>query len=185
MADHRVESNGMEITVKEIEVKPGNMLSLQRHRGRDELWKVEEGTLTVICDAKLYEVQAGQAIHLPNGSIHCMINASDKPVKVVEDQVGLTREADNVRLLDQTGRATYPMTTEVEFNSALIYAKMQEKLRAQYGLGVEPNKKFLALADERGVTLSPLPPPTGLSLPGAQLPKKKKGFGLGGGKFCL
>lgn len=136
---------GIDICIKDITVKPGFMLSLQKHRGRKERWEVSEGTLSLIMDGNIYDVSPNGVyldvdgdmeiisdnnyIDLPKGSVHCMINRSFKPVKVRETQSGITREADNIRLGgDFTGRPTYPLTNEMEFKSAILYAKIHAGL---------------------------------------------------------
>jgi len=121
--------NGEEICIKEITVNPGFMLSLQRHRGRAELWEVLTGTLGVIHDGKYLDIPAGQSIALPRGCVHCMINTTQHPVTVRETQRGICREKDNIRLMDFNDRATYPLMNEIEYNSALLYRDIMEKLK--------------------------------------------------------
>ena len=135
--------DGVDTTIKEIVVDPGFMLSLQRHRGRAEIWEVEEGTLTVISNGEVFEVKAGEKIELPKGSVHCMINRHDEPVKVRETQTGINREADNVRLVDFNNRPTYPLTTEIEFKSALLYAQIQMEIAQKFQNNNEPNPALL------------------------------------------
>ena len=110
-------------------VNPGYVLSLQRHRGRAELWEVLEGTLGVIRDGDFFDVEAGGSVEIPKGSVHCMVNATRLPVRVRETQRGICRENDNVRLADFNGRATYPLTSETEYLSAQIYHKVVERVR--------------------------------------------------------
>lgn len=131
--------NGVEICIKKITVKPGYMLSLQRHRGREELWAVEQGVLTVISNGERHDVPAGQSITLPKGAVHCMINSSDSPVTVIETQKGICREKDNIRLLDFNNRPTYPLTTENEYKSAILYAEIQAEHAARYGFDNRPS----------------------------------------------
>lgn len=135
--------NGVDVTIKEITVKPGFMLSLQRHRGREELWEVKSGTLTVIADGERIEVKAGESIKLRKGVVHCMNNAHAEPVTVVETQIGINREADNVRLLDFNNRAVYPLTTENEFISAKIYAALHAEIEQKFGCESKPNPALL------------------------------------------
>jgi len=66
-----------DVVKKDITVKSGFMLSLQRHRGRKERWEVIEGTLTVISDGAIYTVKTGESINLSKGNVHCMINRDD------------------------------------------------------------------------------------------------------------
>ena len=136
--------NGVDIVVKEITVKSGFMLSLQRHRGRAEVWAVKSGTLSVIADGKRIEVKAGEDITLPKGSVHCMNNVHDVPVTVVETQTGICREADNVRLLDFNGRPTIPLTTLNEAKSAMLYAQMHLEIQDKYDCDVAPETAFLS-----------------------------------------
>lgn len=135
--------DGIDITIKEITVKPGFMLSLQRHRGREELWEVKSGTLTVIADGERIEVKAGDSIKLRKGVVHCMNNAHAEPVTVIETQTGINREADNVRLLDFNDRAVYPLTTENEFKSAQIYAALHAEIEQKFGCKNKPNPALL------------------------------------------
>jgi len=136
--------NGQDICIKEITVKPGFMLSLQRHRGRAELWEVLGGVLTVIMDGKRYDVHAGESISLPKGSVHCMINSSDAPVTVKETQTGICREKDNIRLVDFNNRPTYPLTTDIEFQSAKLYAAIQAEHAKRFGFDHIPHPALLA-----------------------------------------
>lgn len=157
--------NGVDTCIKDITVFPNNMLSLQSHNGRKERWEVQEGTLTLIMNAEVYEVSAkgvfnitdGKrdqvtdpavavvreghwSIILPEKSIHCMINTSDAPVRVIETQTGITREADNKRYADQqrtkeAPRATIPLTSEELYKSALLYWKIEREIANKPGLG--------------------------------------------------
>jgi|GEM_PF-541033 len=101
---------------KDICVFPKQMLSLQSHmgedmdgndlghKGRKEIWRVVEGTLTYIQNGELKTAEPGDEITHGPGVIHCMINMTDKPVKVHEIQSGVCQELDNIRLMDFGGR---------------------------------------------------------------------------------
>jgi mannose-6-phosphate isomerase-like protein (cupin superfamily) len=143
---------GEDVVVKSITVFPNNMLSLQRHRGREETWEVESGILTVILDGKLLTVNAGESIFLPKGSVHCMINAHDENVVVKETQRGFCREADNVRLVDMDNRETVPLLTQSEGESAILYVQMEQKL------GVNNNNKAKLTSPEYKKSISELKP---------------------------
>lgn len=131
-----------DIVTKEITVKPGNMLSLQRHRGRAEVWAVESGTLTVIADGEKHEVTAGDSIELPKGSVHCMVNAHEEPVTVIETQTGICMESDNVRLIDFSARTTVPLLTKSEVDSAILYAEVHADIQQRFGLGNGPDPRL-------------------------------------------
>ena len=140
-----------EFCIKDLVVKPGNQLSLQRHRGREEYWIVKSGMLMVIVDGHQLDVKAGEAIFIPKGSTHCMNNKTNAPVHVEELQFGICREADNVRLLDATRddagnpkpRATYPIRNEVEFKSAQLFAKLANEIAVINKWSINP--QFTAL----------------------------------------
>ncbi len=130
--------------IKEITVNPGHMLSLQRHRGRAERWDVLEGTLSVVMDGVLHRVRAGQSIDVPLTSVHCMINKEAVPVKVRETQKGINRERDSVRLIDFNARPIYPLTSEVEYQSALLYAKIHEDLSGRFKTPTLPHPALIS-----------------------------------------
>lgn len=132
-----------DIVKKEITVKPGFMLSLQRHRGREELWEVTSGTLTVIFDGQVYTVKTGGNFKLPKGSVHCMINRDEEPVTVIETQTGICREADNVRLLDFNNRPTMPLSSKNEALSAIIYTEAHQEIEQKFGCEEKPNMVLL------------------------------------------
>lgn len=138
---------GIDVCIKRITVKPGRMLSLQRHRGREELWDVAEGMLSVILDGRYYEVPAGQSISMHRGAVHCMINSSERLVTVIETQSGICREKDTIRLLDSNDRPTYPLTSQVEFDSAMIYARIQGEHARRYGFKNLPSGSLLSGSD--------------------------------------
>lgn len=97
--------NDEEFCEKIITVHPGRMLSLQSHTLRRETWTVEEGVLTVLLDGKRIEVPAGEAVHIPRGSLHCMANLGQADCVVRERQEGMCRESDIRRYVDAYGRA--------------------------------------------------------------------------------
>ena len=100
-------NNGEEYCEKEITVNPGQILSLQSHDNRREIWTVVQGTLEVILDGKHHTLQQGQSINVPLYAIHCMANRkSNIPCIVHERQVGVCREEDIIRYVDAYGRAT-------------------------------------------------------------------------------
>ena len=138
------DENGIDTVIKEITVKSGFMLSLQRHRGREEFWEVESGTLTVILDGKLLTVNDGKSLLLPKGSVHCMINMHDEPVTVRETQTGICREADNVRLIDFNNRQTYPLKTKNEAQSAILYSTIHSEILEKFDCESKPNMVLLS-----------------------------------------
>lgn len=145
-ASHHPRAEPIEYCVKDMMVKAGHQLSLQYHQGREEFWIVKSGILTVILDGQLIDLSARQAIFIPKGSTHGMNNRTNAPVIVEELQLGICREEDNIRLLDATRdadgkpapRATYPITTELQYQSAILYAELAKEIAQQRGFTTDP-----------------------------------------------
>ena len=139
----------IEFCIKDLVVNPGHQLSLQRHRGREEFWVVQRGLLTVIVDGQRIDVAEGQAIFIPMGATHCMNNCTDEPIAVQELQLGICREEDNMRLLDATRdsegcpapRPTYPITNDIQYKSAVLFAQLATEISLKNGLPIDPQFK--------------------------------------------
>ena len=58
---------------KTISINPRQALSLQRHKGRCEIWTVIEGQLDAIINGEYKKLLKGESIMVPQYSIHCMI----------------------------------------------------------------------------------------------------------------
>ncbi len=124
------QGNG-EFCEKIITVNPGNILSLQSHKLRNEVWTVQAGILTVIIDDKQYVLQEKESIHIPTGAIHCMANAGNKPCHVHERQEGICREEDIIRYADAYGRGIkIPQDLRTK-KSMLLYYELLLKLKKQ------------------------------------------------------
>jgi cytidyltransferase-like protein len=80
--------NGKTVKLKELVVEPGKELSMQRHSKRAEFWFVSEGIalLKTMDDAIIYK--EFDTIHIPSGTWHQLINATDVPLKIIEIQYG-------------------------------------------------------------------------------------------------
>jgi mannose-6-phosphate isomerase len=90
-------------TVKIITVEPGQRLSKQSHRMRDELWiPLDEGTEMEIGDKKIHP-KRDEEIWIPRNFAH-RITAKDKRVKVLEISFGTFNEEDVIRYEDKYGR---------------------------------------------------------------------------------
>ena len=92
--------------VKRIVVKPGSMLSLQKHFHRSEHWVVVKGTAEVTLGSDARVVHENESMYIPIGSVHRLANPGKIPLELIEVQVGsYLGEDDIVRLNDQYGRA--------------------------------------------------------------------------------
>jgi mannose-1-phosphate guanylyltransferase / mannose-6-phosphate isomerase len=96
---------GPRFQAKRIHVVPGGRLSLQKHFHRAEHWVVIQGTAEVTVDKSVSMVRENEAIHLPLGCIHRMVNPGKIPLEIIEVQIGsYTGEDDIVRIEDVYGR---------------------------------------------------------------------------------
>ncbi|MCP4900609.1 MAG: glycosyltransferase [bacterium] len=91
--------------VKEIIVEPGKRLSLQQHQHRAEHWTVVSGVARVTVGEQETLLKPGQAVEIPKGSVHRIMNPGTIPLVFVEVQTGdYFGEDDIVRLEDDYGR---------------------------------------------------------------------------------
>ena len=92
---------GSRYQVKRITVKPGGVLSLQKHYHRAEHWVVVRGTAEVTRNDETIVVHETESIYLPIGCVHRMANPGKIPLELIEVQVGsYLGEDDIVRIQD-------------------------------------------------------------------------------------
>jgi mannose-1-phosphate guanylyltransferase/mannose-6-phosphate isomerase len=92
--------------VKEIFVRPGAKLSLQRHRRRAEQWIVASGEALVTVGARQLRLAERGYVDIPLGEAHRLENPTERPLRVIEVQTGdYLGEDDIERLADDYGRA--------------------------------------------------------------------------------
>lgn len=95
--------------VKRIVVKPGGVLSLQKHRHRTEHWVVVSGQAEVTIDGVVRTLMPGRSIHVPRGAVHRLANRETEPVILIEVQTGsYLGEDDIIRLEDAYNREVRP-----------------------------------------------------------------------------
>ena len=95
--------------LKRLTIFPGQSLSLQIHRHRDEYWVTYDDNVRVTTgwDETLndYILFPNQVVFVPAGQIHRIRNTGQTVVRVIEWATGQPDEADIVRLDDDYGRA--------------------------------------------------------------------------------
>jgi len=91
---------------KTITVNPKNSLSLQKHLRREEHWVVVHGEGSARVADEVFTVRAGCYIHIPRGTLHRLMNDSEKESLIVtEVQLGdYFGEDDIIRIEDEYGR---------------------------------------------------------------------------------
>ena len=74
--------------VKRVVVYPGHRLSLQRHKQRTEHWFIVEGEAIAIRNDEEIKLAARQAIDIPQGAWHRVMNPGKKNLVFIEIQTG-------------------------------------------------------------------------------------------------
>ncbi len=93
--------------VKRLVVNPGQRLSLQSHRHRDEHWIVVRGIANVTLDDRSVEMGYGDYVFVKRGTRHRIACVSEEPVEIIEVQVGDSfAEEDITRYSDDYGRGS-------------------------------------------------------------------------------
>ena len=96
---------GKGFLIKELFVKPKGILSLQKHHYRSEHWLVTQGTPKITLNKDSFSKKQNDHIFIPLEAIHRIENPGNKPVKIIEAQVGsILKESDIVRYQDVYGR---------------------------------------------------------------------------------
>ena len=89
-------------TVKILNVKPNQELSLQKHKHRTEEWYFLTNGYAQI-KKKKFEVRKGETIKIQKNTPHRLF-AKTKQVKVLEISYGKFLQSDEIRLEDKYGR---------------------------------------------------------------------------------
>ena len=102
---YEVIDQGERFKVKNIEVKPGHRLSLQKHHHRAEHWIVVSGTAEVQLNDSTQIIGENQSTYVPLGCKHRLSNPGKIPLKIIEVQCGSYLEEDDIeRFEDDHGR---------------------------------------------------------------------------------
>ncbi|MDA9083631.1 sugar phosphate nucleotidyltransferase [Candidatus Pelagibacter sp.] len=96
---------GKGFLIKELSVKPKGILSLQKHHHRSEHWLVTHGTPKITLNKDSFSKKQNDHIFIPLEAVHRIQNPGNKPVKIIEAQVGsILKESDIIRYQDIYGR---------------------------------------------------------------------------------
>ncbi len=99
------EEGAVAFAVKRITVRPGGVLSLQRHRHRQEQWVIVQGRAAVWVDGERIECGPEDSVRIPRGSWHRIACLGEEPLVFIEVQTGaLLSEDDIERREDLYGR---------------------------------------------------------------------------------
>ena len=91
--------------VKRLIVKPGAVLSLQRHAHRSEHWVCVRGKARITRNDEEFDLNVNESTYIAIGDVHRIANPYDEPVHIIEVQCGdYLGEDDIERLNDDYGR---------------------------------------------------------------------------------
>jgi mannose-1-phosphate guanylyltransferase/mannose-6-phosphate isomerase len=91
--------------VKRLIVKPGAVLSLQKHAHRSEHWVCVKGKALITRNDEEFTLGVNESTYVAIGDVHRIANPYDEPVHIIEVQCGdYLGEDDIVRLDDNYGR---------------------------------------------------------------------------------
>ena len=89
-----------------LKVKPGAVLSLQKHFNRAEHWIVVRGTAQVVKGEENVILKENSSTYIPHGLAHRLSNPGKIPLEIIEVQSGdYLGEDDIIRLEDPYGEA--------------------------------------------------------------------------------
>jgi len=74
--------------VKRLIVKPGQILSLQKHQRRSEHWTMVKGTAQVRVGDKEFLLESNQSTYIPVNTLHRLENPTNKDIAIIEVQCG-------------------------------------------------------------------------------------------------
>ena len=96
---------GKNFLLKELIVNKRSSISLQKHNHRAEHWTIISGKPKITVGKKIFFKKENDTVFVPKGSIHRIENIYDRPVKIIEAQLGsMLKESDIVRYKDVYGR---------------------------------------------------------------------------------
>ena len=76
--------------IKRIFVFPGKRLSLQRHKLREEVWVIVEGSGLMTLGDKTFPVKKGDVLNIPKYTIHRIENNTEsEPIVFIETPMGI------------------------------------------------------------------------------------------------
>ena len=96
---------GEKFLLKELTINQNSSISLQKHHHRSEHWTITAGKPKITIGKKITFKNINESVFIPKGSIHRIENIYNKPVKIIEAQLGnILKETDIVRYKDIYGR---------------------------------------------------------------------------------
>ena len=90
--------DGNRSLTKHLLIEPGKELSYQRHKSRDEVWTVVDGTGDLVIDGHVRNVRRGDVVYIDRGTLHS-IRATTK-LHMIEVQIGSELTEEDIERVD-------------------------------------------------------------------------------------
>ena len=78
----RVLYTGKNMQLVLMSLKPGEEIGAEVHDDRDQFFRVEQGKGEVLIDGKRHAIEADDAIIVPAGARHNVVNSGDQPLRL-------------------------------------------------------------------------------------------------------
>ncbi len=115
---------GPNYQVKQVEVDPGQRLSLQYHNYRAEHWVVVQGVARITIGTEIMDVVTNESVFVPLKTPHRLENPGAEPLRIIEVQTGsYLGEDDIVRLADDFWRQAESSAAEAKEATSPAYHK--------------------------------------------------------------
>jgi len=98
--------SGKGFLIKELVINSKSSISLQKHNYRSEHWTITSGKPKITINNRKFIKNINDTAFIPKGAIHRIENPFNKPVRIMEVQMGsILKETDIIRYKDVYGRA--------------------------------------------------------------------------------
>lgn len=89
----------------DVTAEPGSQTMIHLHPEQEETYRVLEGTLEVFRDGHWHAVPAGESLTIPRNTVHGFRNASDAPVRFLNEHRPALAFQEHLETLDCLSRA--------------------------------------------------------------------------------
>jgi len=96
--NYMTHEDGNRSLTKHLMIEPGKRLSYQRHKSRDEIWTVVDGTGDLLIDGHVRNVRRGDVVYIDRGTLHS-IRAVTK-LHMIEVQIGPELAEEDIERID-------------------------------------------------------------------------------------
>jgi mannose-1-phosphate guanylyltransferase len=96
---HELLIENEDFQVRRVHIKPGMMISLQKHQQRSEHWVVVKGTAEVVYNNAKHVLHENESFYVSAGNAHSIKNTGENILEFIEVQVGNCLKEDDIERL--------------------------------------------------------------------------------------